>query len=1791
MDNGSMSRFSPAVRDWFLGAFDGPTAVQEEAWGRIASGENVLVVAPTGSGKTLAAFLFAIDRLFQEKALRAAEEPPAGKRRRKNKGVKTLYISPLKALGADVERNLQRPLREIAAGKVLRCAQDDEGGVLRRDEGALPEITVAQRTGDTTPEQRRKLVSNPPDILITTPESLYLMLTSQAREILRTVETVIVDEVHALAGNKRGAHLSLSLERLDALLPAPAQRVGLSATVQPVDEVARFLGGVHPVAVVQAESRPQLDIHVSVPVPDMTAIPTFGGTALGKAHRSSEKSFGPRRAPAEVAWKSDRALRSLMANDALPASPDTKVGNSTIWPYLESDILDLVLTHRSTIVFVNSRGLCEKLTARLNELYARRFGGKTVEFVDAGYWSAVGSADTAGERTAGAGGEERSGEFGEEEGYPQAYRSDIGASTKLVEGAPEVVAKAHHGSVSKEKRRDVEEALKIGQLPCVVATSSLELGIDMGDVDLVIQVAPPPSVASGLQRIGRANHQVGGCSMGVFLPRTRNEVVDMAVVAEGMREGRLEATRLVANALDVLAQQTVAAVAMESRTADDWFQEVRRSANYADLPRSAFDNVLAMLAGEYTEGILAKVPARLSWDRETGQLTAKPGAQRAAVGAAGTIPDRGMFPVVLPQGDGAKGRKRVGELDEEMVMESRVGDVITLGTSTWKIREITVDRVMVEPAPGRSSRLPFWHGEAPSRPFEAGQAKGAFVREVGTLLNATKPAATGTSSSVILSVAKDLSAPNVISTEAAKPRSGEIFTTPEASSGAEKISPLRPSASGRDDESESLLAQRLERDGLDAFARDNLLAVLEAQREATGVLPSDKQLVAERCEDETGDWRLILHSPFGRAVHEPWALAVSARIKALYHFNAQVMAGDDGLVVQWPASEGDIPGGDLFRFSADEALALVRSSLEQTALFAARFRECAARALLMPSAPAGKRAPLWLQRLKGGQLLEAARQEHNFPMVVEAMRECLQDVFDVKAFSWLMDSLEAGDIAIAEARTAVPSPFASSLVFGYMAEHLYEGDLPHAEQASSLLSVDPALLGELLGVTDVGHLLDPSVVAGMEAQLQRTAPGWQRKGAEGAEALLRELGPLTEEDLALRLEAEGQPPSPSRPEAEGRSGEIFSAGKIFRLRASRSAQDDEGGASAAGVSTLLDQLLFQHRAFALEMGGARRWAFVADGPRLAVVLGADVPSWARAAAGGSAGDHPLDALARRYAATHGPFSAEQLARYLGLGPQFVEESLRRLQAAGNLVPLQFGNPPEVMWVDSAVLQRLCRLSAQALEQMAAPVSAARFQQFVLERQEVGTNLLPHEPLDAVAEVIAQFEGVYLPFEIWDKVAFPARVSGWSPALLEQLIGDGEVLWVARSSDEGAGLSVAFYPTDSPLTPMPISGGTASPFSSSRPSEASGEIFATPATLSGVGKISPLRPSASGRDDVEAGVIRILSTVGPLAFPQLLELLRAQQPEARLSSTDVAKVIDVLVGEGRLTNERLSYFSCDRSAKGTARAGSTSAPMAAAGRRTTSRRGRRAMERQFKADFMARRAAEESFDQAYGGAWTLLEPAAADPTLQALGLVEGLLDRYGVVTADIALAAGIPGGLGDLYPVLRSMEDAGEVSRGRFVEGLGPVQFAARSTVEQLRADGTDESGDSCESDGALQVLPVEDPALLYGDILPWPVGGKPQKRPGSLVVLRGGAPVLFAAPRCKSLILFSTDEPTLVAAVQELCACETARLRREGLLSRAKFLVETVNGESALDGEAAALLAKAGFVRQPDGMRFYPQLF
>ena len=1666
-----LALFSAPVRHWFADAFGAPTAVQAEAWQAIARGENALVIAPTGSGKTLAAFLWAIDALMGEKA-RVAEAGEKWVR-----GVRVLYVSPLKALGADVDRNLQGPLSAISELAAVESA---------RRGAKAPEIRTAMRTGDTPADERRKIARNPPDILITTPESLYLMLTSAAREALRTVETVIVDEVHALAGDKRGAHLSLSLERLDDLLEAPAQRIGLSATVRPRDEVARFLGGAHPVTVVATEAPPSLDLSVRVPVRDMTAVPAFGGFA-GAGDGARQRGAGPRQAPIENAWKSDRALRAVMAEGPSPAPhPDSRLGSSSIWPHIEAAILDEVLAHKSTIVFVNSRGLCEKLTARLNELYAKRLGLDAPHSEVAGFWAAAGS----GEATAFGDDAVRGVPTGSDamRGAPGAsFRSDIGSTTALVTEPAVVIAKAHHGSVSKEKRLQVERELKAGELPCVVATSSLELGIDMGSIDLVLQVAAPPSVASGLQRVGRANHQVGGRSQGVIFPRTRVEVIDAAVMAEGMEAGAIESTRLVRNALDVLAQQTVATVAMapDGLPADDWLACVRRSACYADLGRRSFEGVLDMLAGRYGSGEVAEFAPRILWDRETGLLTPRPGSQRLAVTAAGTIPDRGMFSVVLLEGDARQGRRRVGELDEEMVMESRVGDIIALGTSTWRIKEIGADRVIVEAAPGRAARLPFWHGEAIGRPYETGRARGALVRALdGGIARAAE---------------RD---------EAPINRSEEGAMAPA-------------------------LRDRLTADGLDEDARCNLAALIEAQRACTGAVPTDRRLVVETCPDETGDMRVILHSPFGRRVHEPWALAVAHRVTTALGFDPQAVASDDGIVLRVPAAEDALPGSDLFRFDSDELESIVRERVGFTALFAARFRECAARALLMsPTAP-GKRAPLWQQRLKGGQLLEAARREEDFPIVLEALRECLQDVFDLSALHKVMDGLASGSIKMSEVRTAAPSPFAAPLVFGYLGEHLYEGDLPHAERQASLLSVDPTLLGELLGTGAVEDMLDTEVVARTVAELQRTADGWKARGAEGVADLLRELGPLTVEEIAART---------------------------------------EGGE----VAVLLADLEAAHRAFSAVISGEKRWAAADDGPRLSAVLGIVAPLWAQREGKLS---RPLDGLAARFARTHGPFDSEEAACTLGVGVALAAESLERLAAEGRLVRL---GPDR--WADGAVLARLRSRSLARAREAVRPVPANAYVRFLLDRQDIARAGEPTlAGIDGVAQVIAQFEGVALPMEQWEREVLPARVPDYRPAMLDELIAAGEVLWAA--STVGEAHPISFFPTDSPLAPLPVD------------------------AQAGVAEASAAEPGELEDPSLDAIVRHVLVAQGPLTFRALADgAAQLAGPVAR-TDREVAEALQRLVWKGEATSDGLGFPRAGglaAAASASAAGGQTPPPSR---RRASSRRGRSLhseARRAARAAVVGRQVASTAFDAALAGRWSALAPSGQSSTVQAVALVESLLDRYGVVTRDIALAAGVPGGLSMLYPVLKAMEEAGDLARGMFVEGMGPAQFAQRETVEALRAFAQPADASAPAS---LVALPADDPACLFGAGIPWPdvawdaageapaadsalVAARPSRREGALVVVADGAPVLWAAPRLKSLLAFSADEKLLEAAVAALVASVRAALKREGApAARRKIVVEHFNGRDVLATPAASWLQGAGLVRLPDGFRLYASPF
>jgi ATP-dependent Lhr-like helicase len=1161
----ALDRFSPATREWFTASFAAPTAAQAGAWDAIAGRDNALVIAPTGSGKTLAAFLHALDRL-----LTTPRPDERGKRCR------ILYVSPLKALAVDVDRNLRAPLAGIrhAATRI---------GV------EVGDVNVAMRTGDTPADQRRTFMTKPPDVLITTPESLFLLLTSRARESLAGVETVIVDEVHAVAGTKRGAHLALSLERLDALLERPAQRIGLSATVRPVEEVARFLGGRQPVTIVSPPSAKTIEVEVVVPVEDMTEI----GTPTGE-HSGSAAGAEPRR---------------------------------SIWPAVEERIVDLVEAHRSTIVFSNSRRLAERLTARLNEIATER-------------------------------------RYGEQPTTPIAIPAEKMAQAGASRGADVEIARAHHGSVSREQRALTEEALKRGDLPCVVATSSLELGIDMGAVDLVIQVESPPSVASGLQRIGRAGHQVGAVSRGVMFPKHRGDLLPAAVVTQRMTSGGIEAVRPPRNPLDVLAQQIVAMLAMEPWTVDDLATLVRGTSAFASLPDSALHAVLDMLAGRYPSDEFAELRPRIVWDRVAGTLTGRPGAQRLAVTSGGTIPDRGLFGVFLV-GEKAS---RVGELDEEMVYESRTGDVFTLGSTSWRIEEITHDRVLVSPAPGQPGKLPFWHGDAAGRPIELGRALGAFVREL------------------------------------------------------QRLDP----AAARD---------QLKAIGLDDWAADNTLAYVAEQREATGHVPDDRTIVVERFRDELGDWRVAVHSPFGAQVHAPWGLALQARLRERSGIDVQVMHTDDGIVLRLPETE-ETPPPDLAVFEADDVEPVVTAELGGSALFASRFRECAARALLLPRRTPGRRTPLWQQRQRSAQLLSVASQYGSFPVVLETMRECLQDVFDVPGLVQLMRDVANRSVRIVDVETQQPSPYARSLMFGYIGQFMYEGDQPLAERRAAALALDSTLLAELLGTAELRELLDPDAVAEVEAELAWLTEERRLRDAEGVADALRVLGDLGTDELVAR------------------------------------------GATPAMLVSLEEQ----RRAIRVRIGGEERWLAIEDASRVRDALGTPLPVGVPHAFLEPVTD-PLGDLLSRYARRHGPFHGVDIAARYGLGLAVVEQGLHRMLATGRLVLGEFRPGGVGMeWCDADVLRALRRRSMAKLRKEVEPAPPQALARFLPAWQGVGIHA--GRGLDALVRAVEQLAGAAVPASMLESVVLASRVADYSPSMLDEITSTGEVLWAGHGSLPG-----------------------------------------------------------------------------------------------------------------------------------------------------------------------------------------------------------------------------------------------------------------------------------------------------------------------------------------------------------------------------------------------------------------------
>ena len=1163
--------FHPAVAEWFRASFERPTPPQVQGWPAIARGDSTLILAPTGSGKTLTAFLWCINRLMFEPA-------PAPKER-----CRVIYISPLKALAVDIERNLRAPLAGIG-----------HRAVARSDGHQVP--VVAIRTGDTPAAERARFQREPADILITTPESLYLLLTSNAREALRSIDTVIVDEIHALVPTKRGAHLAFSLERLEELTGRKLQRIGLSATQRPLDEVARFLGGVgtrgsglgtrktakarkahsekpddaiqnefgagavtgeyRPVTIVDTSAKKRLELTIEVPVEDMAKIGQVEEIPSGPA------SQGPVR--------------------------------SSIWTAIHPRLLELVRSHQSTLIFVNSRRIAERLAAALNEL------------------------------------------------------------------AGEVLVRSHHGSLARPQRIEVEDRLKAGQIRGLVATSSLELGIDMGAIDLVVQIEAPPSVASGMQRIGRAGHTIGAASRGIIVPKFRGDLVACAAVTRAMHEARIEASRYPRNPLDVLSQQIVATVAMDDWDVDDLYALLRRAAPFADLSRSIFEGVLDMLSGRYPSDDFADLRPRLTWDRIHNRVTAREGAKRVAVINGGTIPDRGLYGVFL---SGERGpAARVGELDEEMVFESRVGETFLLGASTWRIEQITHDRVLVSPAPGEPGKMPFWKADAAGRPLELGRYIGEMVRALGQM-----PAAAA--------------------------------------------------------------VERLVRHhDLDHQAAENLIRYLTDQKNAVGVVPDDKTILIERCRDELGDWRICVLTPFGGKIHAPWAMAVVERTKAQTGQDVETMWTDDGFVVRFPETE-EPPDPRLMVPSAEEVESLVLKQLGGTALFAAKFREAAGRALLLPKRRPGGRSPLWQQRKRAADLLAVAARFGSFPMLLEAYRECLRDVFDIPSLVSTLRRIEMREVRTVTVDSAIPSPFASALLFTYVANYLYDGDAPLAERRAQALAIDQVQLKELLGEAELRELLDADALADVEAQLQQLDEGHRAKSVDGVHDLLLRCGDLTVEEIQARSRIDG----------------LGAAADLVRNR-----------------RAIYVTILGESRIVPIEYAGRYRDA-------LGVPLPQGLPESLL-----EPSPHAAQDLTRRYARTHGPFTTTEFAGRYGLGRATAETLLKELSAAGRLLEGEFrpgGSGRE--WCDPDVLQSVRRRSLAKLRRQVEPVEPPVLGRLITSWQGVVRR---RPGLDALLDAIDNLQGVPLPASIFETEILAARVEGYNPSDLDTLTAAGEVVW-------------------------------------------------------------------------------------------------------------------------------------------------------------------------------------------------------------------------------------------------------------------------------------------------------------------------------------------------------------------------------------------------------------------------------
>jgi ATP-dependent Lhr-like helicase len=1575
-----LAAFHPAVGAWFRAALGEPTRSQALAWPHIAKGDTTLLLAPTGSGKTLAAFLSAIDRLVQE---------PEPEDRRERSRLRVLYVSPLKALAVDVERNLRAPLAGVSEAAARL------GTPLRR-------LEVAVRTGDTSPADRARILRSPPDILITTPESLYLLLTSSQRELLTSVDTVIIDEIHQMAASKRGAHLFLSLERLQAMRPdVPVQRIGLSATQRPLDEIARLLGGFE------------------TGTPGKTAKRTLAPRHVAIVDASAKKALS---ITVEVPPPLPPDLEAQLKGPLDDEEADTDA--RSIWPQVHARLVERIRAARSTMIFVNSRRLAERLATALNE--------------------------TAGEE----------------------------------------IALAHHGSVAKDSRRAIEERLKAGELPAIVATSSLELGIDMGAVDQVIQVEAPPSVASGIQRIGRASHHVGGVPSGVLVPKHKHDLLACAAAAAGIESGDVEETYYARNPLDVLAQQIVAvaavgiprapkplqvvvkagarrpkriskqAAAAEEREietdVEDLWDLVRRAAPFAELPRASFDGVLDMLAGRYPSDEFADLRARITWDRTRGVVTARAGSKRLAIQNAGTIPDRGLYGVFLQDGkdngdrEGGDGEprdatssarknrssRRVGELDEEMVFELREGEVFLLGASSWRAEQITRDRVLVTPAAGVPGKMPFWHGDRAGRTIAFGERIGKLTRTLAGL----------------------------------SPTDGEKLLMKEHH--------------------------------LDARSAGDLVAYVKDQVKAAGAVPSDRTILVERVPDELGDLRICVLTPFGSRIHQPWAMAALRKLRDARAGDIEAVATDDGIVFRVPGGE-EPPPVDLLFPSPDEIEDVVTRELGGSSLFAARFREAAARALLLPRQHVGKRTPLWAQRKRAADLLAVAQQYPSFPIVLETYRECLRDAFDLPALVDVLRAVESRKIRVTTIDVTTPSPMAASLLFSFVGNFIYDEDAPAAERRAQALTIDHAQLRELLGETELRKLLDADIVLEHGRQLQRLDRPLRH--ADALHDLLLWLGDLTGDEIRRRADAAsstdgGTPRPPIDPKT---------------------------------VTGWIETLVRDRRIVRVRIASEERFVAVEDVARyrdaLGVVLERGLPDAFLAET-----KDALTSLVARYARTHGPFVAGDVAARWGLGEASVVTSLDRLIATSKVVTGTFmpssaaarargrasGSPLE--YCDAEVLRILKRKTLARLRKAIEPVAPEVFARFLADWQgivapdDVRAQRLAAAPVDALLRAIAQLEGCPIPASALETEVLPARVPGYRSYMLDQLLASGEVVWAGTEAIGAQDGRVALYRADrEPLL------ARNEPTADARPSSA-----------------------------IHTTLRELFAKRGALFFAEIKRSVPTYPQELLAALWD-------LVWAGEITNDTLE-------------------PLRTLGARTE-RRGRPVPR-------PAHRGPPGS-----EGRWSLRRSRwerMPSSTERATAIARAMLERYGIVLREAAQAEGLPGGFANVYDVYRALEDQGRVRRGYFVAERGATQFALPGAEERLRTKRPD------DEEPRTLVIGATDPGNPWGSLLPWPrepgdagPARSPQRVAGARVIMHDGKLLAWLGRGGSTMVTFlPKDDPDASHAGRALAEALVGIARRR---TRTAMLI-TIDGAPALESPLAKILGEHGFANRRGALVFIP---